>query len=165
MSWDLMSEEFVEFEWREFGDSLIGDEVIKIEHYFDYDRFPGLGYAVLSNVYANGERDVFIKSYPHKGDARIYELKVPQRLIDSNYLLHHLQVKRNLRAQVQANANWRIKSLHLEAVRVYDSREQFAELGSFSARHVAERGIPEGEQRHIEHSRSESARDVFRDGG
>lgn len=105
-----MGEEAVGFEWRQFDGSLIGDEVIKVEHDFDYASFPGLGYAVLSNVYANDERDIFLKSYPHKGDARIYELKVPQRLIDSNYLLHHLQIKRNLRARVQADANWRVKA-------------------------------------------------------
>lgn len=110
MSWDLMSEELVGFEWRQFDDSLIGDEVIKVEHSFDYEKFPGIGYAVLSNVYANGERDIFLRSYPHKADSRIYELKVPQRLIASNYLLHHLQIKRNLYARVQADANWRVKA-------------------------------------------------------
>lgn len=105
-----MGEERVGFEWRQFDVPLIGNEVIKIEHSFDYASFPGLGYAILSNIYANDERDIFFRSYPYKDGSRIYELDVPQRLIESSYQLHFLQVKRNLYARVQADANWRVKA-------------------------------------------------------
>ena len=110
MSWVLLSEEPVGFEWRQFDGSLVGNELIKIEHVFNGASFPGLGYAVLSNVYANDERDVFIRSYPHKGDPRLYEIKVPEAFEAASYTLHHLQVKRNLYARVDADANWRIRA-------------------------------------------------------
>lgn len=110
MTWDLMGEELVGFEWRQFDAPMIGNEVIKIEHSYDYASFPGFGHAVLSNIYVNNERDLFFRSYPYKDNARIYELDVPERLYEANYLLHFLQVRRNIRAKVQANANWRVRA-------------------------------------------------------
>lgn len=110
MAWRLMSEEPVTFEERVFDDFLIGDELIKIEHSFNGATFPGLGYAVISNLYVNNERDFFRRSYPVKDSPRIYEVKVPPQLVEGNYLLHQLMVKRHLYARVDADANWRIRA-------------------------------------------------------
>lgn len=108
--WDLIGEKPVGFDWVLFDGPLIGDELIKIEHVFNGVSFPGRGYALLSNIYANDEQDVFIKSYPKKTGSRIYEIKVPEPLKVANYELHHLMVKHNLYAQVDADADWKIRA-------------------------------------------------------
>lgn len=110
MAWELMGEEPVGFDWRTFDIPMIGDELIKIEHYFNGATFPGTGYAVLSNLYANDERDVFYRSYPKKDSERIYEINVPIQFQLSSYLLHQLQVKRNQYARVDADADWRVRA-------------------------------------------------------
>lgn len=109
MGWEFYGEASVSFEERVLGDFLIGDELIRVRHFFDYADFPGIGHALISNVYANGERDFFCRSYPHKNSSRIYEIKVPSQLLDAGYGLHQLLVRRNVRARVQANANWRLR--------------------------------------------------------
>ncbi len=110
MSWRLMSEEPVTFDGRVFDDFLIGDELIKIEHSFNGETFPGTGYAIISNVYANDEQDFFRRSYPKKNSSRIYEVKVPPQLVAASYLLHQLTVQRSLYARVDADANWRVSA-------------------------------------------------------
>jgi len=110
MVWRLMSEEPVTFEERVFDDFLIGDELIKIEHSFNGATFPGLGYAVISNIYVNDERDFFRRSYPQKDSSRIYQVNVPPQLVEGSYLLHQLMVKRHRYARVDADANWRIRA-------------------------------------------------------
>jgi hypothetical protein len=109
MGWVLYGERSVDFEERILGDFLIGDELIRVQHLFDYADFPGIGHALISNVFANGERDFFRRSYPYKDSSRIYEVKVPAVLVDQGYGLHQLLIRRNVRARVQANANWRVR--------------------------------------------------------
>lgn len=110
MTWELLGQEPVGFDERQFDGILIGDETIKIEHYFDYPSFPGLGYALISNIYANDERDRFIRSYPVKSSPRIYEITVPEALKASSYLSYHLMIRRNVRAQILSDANWTVKA-------------------------------------------------------
>lgn len=109
MGWIFYGEEPVGFEERVLGDVLIGDVLIKVEHFFDYASFPGLGHAQISNIYANDERDFFRRSYPQKDSPRLYEIKVPPQLLNAGYGLHQLLIRRNIRAQVQADANWRVR--------------------------------------------------------
>lgn len=108
--WDLIGEKPVTYDWILFDEPLIGDELIKIEHSFNGATFPGRGYAWLSNIYANNEQDIFIRSYPHKDNERIYQINVPQQLKDANYNLHHLMVKISRYAQVVESADWKIKA-------------------------------------------------------
>ena len=109
MGWVFYGEAPVGFEERVVGDFLIGDELIRVEHLFAYETFPGFGYALLSNIYANDERDFFRRSYPQKNSSRIYEVKVPPQLFDAGYGLHQLLVRCNVRARLQSDANWRIR--------------------------------------------------------
>lgn len=109
MSWLFYGEVDVGVEERILGDILFGDELIRVHHFFDQDYFLGFGHALISNVYANGERDFFRRSYPYKNSPRIYEIKVPQPLLDAGYGTHQLLIRRNSRARVHESINWRVR--------------------------------------------------------
>jgi hypothetical protein len=109
MPWDLVGDVPVSFEGRQLDAPLIGDEIIKVEHTWDYGAFPGLGYAWISDLYSNDAELTFIKSYPKKDYARIYILEIPQVMKDAGWLLRYLTVRRSNRARVQADANWRMR--------------------------------------------------------
>jgi hypothetical protein len=109
MTWIFLGEKPVDFEEQVFETPLIGDELIRVEHVFTGATFPGLGYAQLSNIYDDGERGFFRRSYPTKTNDRVYDINIPEAFEDSDYVVHRLAVKRNLYARVQATANWRIR--------------------------------------------------------
>ena len=50
MPWELIGDVPVTFEGVQLGTPLIGDALIKIEHTFDFADFPGVGYAVISDL-------------------------------------------------------------------------------------------------------------------
>ncbi len=108
MGWVFYGEAPAGFNEQVIGDFLIGDELIKVEHLFD-GLLPGFGHALISNVYANGERDFFRRSYPYKNSARIYTIKVPEQLQAAGYSLHQLLIKWNRGARWVAKANWRVR--------------------------------------------------------
>jgi hypothetical protein len=109
MPWDLVGDVPVTFEGRQLDVPLIGDEIIKVEHTYDFASFPGIGYAWISDIYSNDSELTFIKSYPRKERARIYALEIPQVMKDGGWLLRFLTVRRSTRARVDANANWRMR--------------------------------------------------------
>ncbi|MEL6605358.1 MAG: hypothetical protein AAFP20_19265 [Cyanobacteria bacterium J06614_10] len=109
MSWDLIGDVPVSFEGEQLSVPLIGDVLIKVEHTFDFESFPGIGFAWISDIYANDERRLFIKSYPHKNSSRVYPLEVPEVMVEAGWLVRHLVVKRSVRARVDTDANWRIR--------------------------------------------------------
>ncbi|MEL6260462.1 MAG: hypothetical protein AAFR12_05285 [Cyanobacteria bacterium J06626_6] len=109
MSWDLIGDVPVSFEGEQLSVPLIGDVLIKVEHTFDYASFPGIGCAWISDIYANDEQRLFIKSYPYKNTSRVYALEVPEVMVEAGWLVRHLVVKRSVRARVDTDANWRIR--------------------------------------------------------
>lgn len=109
MPWDLVGDVPVTFEPQQLDVPLIGDELIRVEHTYDFADFPGLGYALISDLYANDAQLEFIRSYPYKDRDRLYPLEIPQVMKDAGWLLRHLVVRRDTRSRVDADANWRIK--------------------------------------------------------
>jgi hypothetical protein len=109
MTWVFLGEKPVNFDEEIFETPLIGDELIRVEHVFNGATFPGLGYAQFSNIYNDGERGFFRRSYPTKVLDRVYNIDIPEAFEDSDYVVHRLAVKRNLYARVQADANWRVR--------------------------------------------------------
>lgn len=109
MPWDLLGDVPVRLDAAEQVGPLIGDELIKVEHTYDFASFPGTGYALISDLYSNDEQLEFIRSYPYKDRSRIYALEIPQVMKDAGWLLRYLLIRRNRRARVDADANWRVK--------------------------------------------------------
>ena len=99
----------VDFNEAAFFGVFVGDELIKVEHDYNGSSFPGTGYAMLSNLFLNGEREFFRRSYPFKNSPRIYRITVSDDLKEANYHIYQLTVRRSLRSRVDANANWRIR--------------------------------------------------------
>lgn len=108
MPWDLIGDVPVTFEGIQLGTPLIGDSLIKVEHTFDFADFPGVGYAVISDLYSDGVVGQFIRSYPYR-NSRIYPLELLEVQKNAGWIVRFLVVKRSRFARVDANVNWRIK--------------------------------------------------------
>lgn len=109
MVWIPSGELAVDFNEQFFPAAFVGDQLIKVEHGFTGNDFPGIGYAILSNLYFGGERDWFRRSYPFKNSARIYHIISPPQLQAENYQIYQIAIRRSLRARVDADANWRVR--------------------------------------------------------
>lgn len=99
----------VGFDEAIFSGVFVGDQLIKVEHGFNGDVFPGTGYAVISNLYFDGEREFFRRSYPYRGSPRLYRLSAPQQFESESYQIYQLTLRRSARAKVDADANWRVR--------------------------------------------------------
>lgn len=109
MAWVPAGDLPVNFDEAFFSGVFVGDELIKVEHGFNGSSFPGTGYAIISNIFFNGERDFFRRSYPFKESPRIYKVSAPPQFNAETYQIFQLTVRRSLRARVDADANWRVR--------------------------------------------------------
>lgn len=109
MTWVAAGDLPVGFDEAYFFGVFVGDELIKVEHGFNGSSFPGTGYAILSNIFFNGEREFFRRSYPFKASPRIYRITVSDEFKEANYHIYQLTVRRSLRSRVDDGANWRIR--------------------------------------------------------
>jgi hypothetical protein len=99
----------VGFDETIFSGVFVGEQLIKVEHGFNGSSFPGTGYAIISNLFFNGEREFFRRSYPYKGSPRLYRITAPQQFNSENYQIYQLTLRRSARARVDADADWRVR--------------------------------------------------------
>jgi hypothetical protein len=109
MSWAILGTITPTFETQDIEGFFIGPESIRVEHFFNGELFPGLAYAVIQNVFANGETSFIRRSYPVKNFQRVYEIDIPTPLLESGYILYQLQLRINVRARIDVSANWQIR--------------------------------------------------------
>lgn len=109
MSWEILDTLTPTFETQQISGFFIGPESIRIEHFFNGEIFPGLAYVVIQNKLTNEETSFIRRSYPIKNFQRVYEINIPISLLESGYILYQLEIRVNVRARIDINANWQIQ--------------------------------------------------------
>lgn len=106
MSWQLLGAVAVGYEWVVLPTVISGDVAIKVEHSYSYATFPGKAYLLLSATNERGERALYHRSYPYGDEADIFLYDVPGPLIAVGFGARYINVKHNLYARFQSDANW-----------------------------------------------------------
>lgn len=109
MAWQLIGESEPGFDWVIFSPTVVDDVILKVDHTWDSGYpFPGSGYALLADFFANGERHKIRRIYPTP-DPTIMTFAVNDVLRNAGLTIRQMGIKRNIYARIFGDANWQIR--------------------------------------------------------
>ncbi|MEL7354056.1 MAG: hypothetical protein AAFN38_21720 [Cyanobacteria bacterium J06560_5] len=110
MSWQLIGDLKIGYEWSRLAGLITGDIILKVEHSTSYASFPGKAYALFAGyIPALGLRGSYSRSYPYGPNADLVLLPLPKELLATGIQERYVELKHDLYERIQADANWRVK--------------------------------------------------------
>lgn len=109
MAWTLLGQVPIGYQWARFGPLITGDAILKLEHTTSYESFPGKAYALLGCWFPAADiRGLYHRSYPYGPHADLVISTVPQAMVNAGLDARYLELKHDLWARIQADANWEV---------------------------------------------------------
>ena len=110
MVWQLVGDTPIGYEWARIGAPITGDLILKVEHSTSYASFPGKAYALIASYIPDLDiRGVYSRSYPYGSNADLILSPLPKELLAAGIRQRYVEIKHDLYARIQADANWRVK--------------------------------------------------------
>lgn len=110
MAWQLFGDVKIGYEWVRIASPITGDIILKIEHSTSYASFPGKAYALIASYIPElNIRGIYHRSYPYGPDADLVLSALPKELLSAGIRQRYVEIKHDLYARVQADANWRLR--------------------------------------------------------